>query len=375
MDSHLQLNALLAESGVSKIVYALVMPETEHTIDAVLDGPKCGLPGGRDRFHALFREAWTQKQDAVHEEFFHTWFAWSSPIVQLDAASFPFQYPTSGASEGLREAINSYAAAAHREGFEPRLHVFDGEYEGFAVYAAAAGIEVCSHHRHDWKSELGSVAPHDQWYVSQPSAVDGMVWDDFDAFAKALYEKVPTAELMLDLSYVGCVAREFTVNANHPNIAAIFLSLSKPAGVYYHRIGGMLSKHEYQGLFGNKWFKNVASLSIGSAFMMRYGVHELPRKYQRTQAEAVERANHNLGLNLCPADVVLLGIGEPSSNPSELERFLLRGPIGEQKVRVCLTPSMAYAIDPKLNPNVSARVYERHPSARDRAGNRSLHST
>ncbi len=39
MTPHDELNALLADAGVSKIVYALVMPETESTINAVFDGP------------------------------------------------------------------------------------------------------------------------------------------------------------------------------------------------------------------------------------------------------------------------------------------------------------------------------------------------
>ena len=41
------LNQLLSDSGVSKIIYALVMPETEKTIDAVLDGASDHQPGGR----------------------------------------------------------------------------------------------------------------------------------------------------------------------------------------------------------------------------------------------------------------------------------------------------------------------------------------
>ncbi|MEQ1828180.1 MAG: hypothetical protein ABL921_19630, partial [Pirellula sp.] len=195
MDSYQHLNALLAESGVSKIVYAMVMPETEQIIDAVLDGDRI-LDGdrvldgdnvldgdrgetrtGRDRFHHLFREAWTQKQDSVHEGFFSTWKKWSAPIVQFEAADFPFTYPTAGASEAIREAIHAYGARARRESFHPKVHVFEGEYEGFAVYASAAGIEVQSHRRQSWEDAIDLVGPNEQFYVSQPSAIDGYVWD------------------------------------------------------------------------------------------------------------------------------------------------------------------------------------------------------
>jgi hypothetical protein len=363
MDPHEQLNQLLADSGVSKIVYALVMPETEQTIDAVFDGVLDGSgpadSSGREAYHKLFREAWTQKQDAVHESFFETWLQWVSPIVELDAKAFPFRYPTAGASEGLREAIHAYAVQARQQHREPTVHLFDGEYEGFSAYACAAGIRVVSHRRKEWYDAIETIAPGDQFYISQPSALDGNVWADLDRFAVELHRRVPTAQLMLDLSYVGCVSRSFVVNANHPNIHAVFFSLSKPAGVYYHRIGGMFAREEYLGLFGNKWFKNISSLSIGTEFMRRYGVHELPTKYQPIQQRAIHSVNEKLGFALRSSDILLLGIGAPSPIPSELERYLLRGPEGDELVRVCLTARIAHGINPKLNPNVSARYYER----------------
>ncbi|MCY3008742.1 MAG: hypothetical protein NTY42_02790 [Planctomycetota bacterium] len=352
---HERLNQLLAGAGVSKIVYALVMPETEATIDAVFDGV---APGGRENYHNAFREAWTQKQDEVHESFFDRWIEWSKPIVQLNPLDFPFRYPTAGASEGLREAIYAYGVRARRECFEPIIHVFEGEYEGYAVYARAAGISLKTHHRSQWRQAVEIVQPTDQWYVSQPSGIDGNVWNELEAFAIELAHHVPSAQLMLDLSYVGCVARDFQVQTSHPNIAAVFFSLSKPAGMYYHRIGGMWSRQEYLGLFGNKWFKNISSLLIGNAFMSRYGVQELPTKYAPQQQAAIDASREQMQLILRPADVFLLGIGKPSDPPSDLEQFLLRGPQDEALVRVCVTARMAHHIDPKLTPRVQARYYE-----------------
>lgn len=353
--SHDRLNECLAKAGISKIVYALVMPETEETIDAVFDG----IAGeGRESYHNAFREAWTQKQDDVHESFFQRWVEWVKPIVAFDAVPFPFHYPTAGASEGLREAIHAYGARARIERLEPTIHVFEGEYEGYAAYARAAGIPLKSHRRSQWRSAVECVQPHDQWYLSQPSGIDGNVWSEYDAFATALALSAPQAQLMLDLSYVGCVARDFQVQTHYPNVAAVFFSLSKPAGMYYHRIGGMWSRQEYLGLFGNKWFKNISSLLIGDAFMSRYRVQELPRKYASQQQATIDAVSQELSLKLQPADVFLLGIGQPQDPDSELERFLLRGPEGEAMVRVCLTARMAHRIDPKLTPQVRARYYE-----------------
>ncbi len=115
MDSHESLNRILAEAGVTKIVYALVMPETEQTIDAVYDGQVLG--GGRDAYHHLFREAWTQKQDRVHEAFFLRWMEWTQSVVRIPKEEFPFCYPIAGASEGLREAIHAYGSRARQRAF------------------------------------------------------------------------------------------------------------------------------------------------------------------------------------------------------------------------------------------------------------------
>ena len=354
--SHERLNQCLASAGVSKIVYALVMPETEATIDAVFDGV---ANDGRENYHSAFREAWTQKQDKVHESFFERWIEWTKPIVQLNSLEFPFRYPITGASEGLREAIYAYGARARLECFEPTIHVFEGEYEGYAAYARAAGINLKTHRRSLWRQAIEFVQPTDQWYVSQPSGIDGNVWNEFEGFAAELAHRVPAAQLMLDLSYVGCVARDFQVSTHYPNIAAIFFSLSKPAGMYYHRIGGMWSRQEYLGLFGNKWFKNISSLLIGNAFMSRYGVQELPRRYASQQQSAIDALQQQFQLNLRPADIFLLGIGKPGEPPSDLEQFLLRGPQDEALVRVCMTARMAHHIDPKLTSGVQARYYEK----------------
>lgn len=352
---HEKLNEVLQKAGVSKTIYALVMPETERAVDDILGDKNSSL---RAAFHGMYSEAWTQKQDAAHEGFFARWKAWSGPIVTADWNQFPFMYPTAGASEGLREAINSYGVSARVKGFQPTLHVFTGEYEGFSAYADAAGIPVREHSRKDWQNALEAIGPHDQFYISQPSAIDGNVWPHFDEFASSLNAMQPTAQLMLDLTYVGCVAAPFTVRADHPNIPAVFFSLSKPMGAYYHRIGGFLSREAYPGLFGNKWFKNMLALRLGTEMMERYGVSELPEKYSRVQEQALTRANKNLGFTLLPSDVYLLGTMKPGERPTDLERYLTRGSAGEELVRVCLTPTMAKIINPKIDNTVRARPHE-----------------
>ncbi|MDE1151814.1 MAG: hypothetical protein PW788_04675 [Micavibrio sp.] len=346
------LNALLENAGVSKTVYSYVMPETEAALDALVDGDRAAL-------HHMYREAWTQKQDVMHEAFFATWKAWSSPVLKFDAGDFPFFYTTGGASEALRETIYAYGHRARAEGFSPVIHVFEGDYEGFAAYATAAGIKTVAHNRHDWRAAVLRVGATDQFYISQPSAIDGNVWGEYPAFAAALYRQQPSADLMLDLTYVGCVARDFTIEAYSPNVQAIFFSLSKPMGVYYHRIGGLLSRQAYPGLFGNKWFKNLLSLKLGTKLMQTYGVHELPQRYAALgQGPALRQARETLGLDLTPADVWMLATATPVNAEDPLHRYLTRGGRGDEKLRLCLTPSIAHIINPAVDGTVRARAHE-----------------
>jgi hypothetical protein len=352
MTPHERLNALLENSGVSKTVYTYVMPETEAALDILLDQD-------RDALHDMYREAWTQKQDSMHEEFFATWKKWSAPIVKLDADDYPFVYTTGGASEALREAVYAYGHQARVEGFTPTIHVFDGDYEGFSAYAQAAGIQVVSHNRRTWRETLSKIGAQDQVYFSQPSAIDGNVWGECDDFIGGLYKLQPKAQVILDVTYVGCVARSFKVDTSAPNIRAVLFSLSKPMGVYYHRIGGMLSRVAYPGLFGNKWFKNLLSIRLGTLMMQRHGVHDLPSRYSLIgQTPALFEARAKLKLDLAPADIYMLATGKPSAEPTDLEQYLLRGGKGEEKVRLCLTPTIARLVNPAIDSTVRARAHE-----------------
>lgn len=405
-----RLNDVLSEAGLSSTIYSLTMPETEAAFDHIIDGGDQRefirdelkqiyqaaahnqnldideladqiadrLDVEREKFRDMYRGAWTQKQDGYHQEFFETWKEWVSPIIKADFDQFPYMYPTAGASEGLRIAIEEYANRARIEGRTPRMHIFEGEYEGFGAYAKSAGIEVVKHDRAHWHDVLDEIEDGEQFFISHPSAIDGNVWDEYDDFASSLAAVKPKAELMLDVTYVGCVGKEFEFKADYPNINKIFFSLSKPAGAYYHRIGGCLSreadnsyltayndfkeseiKEGYLSLFGNKWFKILAALSLGTEMMKRHDVYELPRKYREQQLQATETAKQTLGLDLEASDVFLLATAKPSENPSDLESYLTRPSGSNDVVRVCLTPTMAALIDPKLaGGSVKARPHE-----------------
>jgi hypothetical protein len=368
-----RIKAALLAAGVSGTIYSLVMPESEDALSYIVDGGdrKQLIAAASDVSTTLdaarsatyldrYREPWTQKQDAVHTTYFDRWLAWSAPIVGVDAGSFPHRYPTSGASEGIYKLMAEHAADCAARGVRCEIHIFEGEYEGFPAYAAALDIALVHHPRDNWVDVARRIPANAQFWISQPSAIDGMVWPDFEDFAKLLAEHSPQAQLLPDLTYVGCVARPFRVELDAPNIPAFVVSHSKPFGGYYHRVGGVFSRFESSALFGNKWFKNLQSLAWATEMMNRHAVRELPTKYRTIQEEAAHRAGDLLGVEaLRPADVMLLGIAPPPSSAAPIVSAVLRGSGSGRVVRLCLTPAMTCLIDPRLAPTTAPQLIER----------------
>lgn len=335
--------AALLAAGCSGTIYSLVMPESEAALAAVIDD--------RATFLDMYREAWTQKQDAMHLAYFDHWLEWSRPVLELEAADFAFRYPTGGASEGIFKLMSEYAADCRAKGVEPSVHMFEGEYEGFPAFAASLGLPVVRHPRSDWQRVAAEAIPdHAQFWISQPSAIDGTVWPHFEPFAAALTEARPTAELVPDLTYVGSVARDYRIALTAPNIHSMVFSHSKPFGGYYHRVGGVLARRERPSLFGNRWFKNLLSLAWGTEMIRRHDVFELPRRYRPIQEGAARRCGQALGIELVAADVSLLATARWSVDVPPLLKTVGRGCEEERVVRLCVTAAMASLIDPAMAP-------------------------
>lgn len=336
------VRAALLEAGASGTIYALVMPESEAALAAV-----AGDPGLFD----LYREPWTRKQDRMHEDYFEQWLRWSSPAVALRGGDFPFRYPTAGASEAIFKLIAEFAAERRAAGHDPEVHMFEGEYEGFAAYAGALKVRLVRHDRTAWSDVPARLDSNAQFWISQPSAIDGAVWPHFEAFAAAIAEAGGGARLVPDLTYVGSVARDYRIALDSSAIPAVVISHSKPFGGYYHRVGGVLARRERPSLLGNKWFKNLLSLAWGTEMMRRHGLFDLPRKYRPVQEEAARRVGARLGLDgLAAADVVLLATALPRPDHPPLLGKVLRGSPAERVVRLCLTPAMTCLVDPAMAP-------------------------
>jgi hypothetical protein len=336
-----QLDTMLQSAGCSKTVYALVTAETEAAKRSAL-----GHSSTEDAnsYFQDFREAWTGKQEAIHVEFFDIWHAWSSPMINIDRKLKPFTYPTAGASEALFHLVADFGNQARVNGFTPTLHIFSGEYEGYKAYAEACGIAVIEHARENWPDVQTRMKHHDMFFISQPSAIDGMMWTELNAFLAALSKANHNSNVVLDATYVGATAQQpkEPIAATQPCVNAVVFSLSKPFGTYYDRIGGVFCRKENLGLFGNKWFKNISSLRIGSELMRRHTVFDLAKKYQALQTISCDMASQQLGGVIMPCDIFILGRGNDVAN-KELARYLQR-PSNTTNLRLCLTPGMAQRI-------------------------------
>jgi hypothetical protein len=340
-----ETKAALLAAGVSGTIYSLVMPESEAALLA--------LTSDRQALLERYREPWTQKQDAMHETYFDAWLGWSAPVVNFDSSQFAFRYPTAGASEGIFKLMAEYLARAARSGLEPAIHIFEGEYEGFAAYAEALGMRCVRHDRASWEESAQRVDRGAMFWISQPSAIDGRVWQHFDDFVRLLAAQRPDVALIPDLTYVGSVARHFTVSLDSPNIEAFVFSHSKPFGGYYHRVGGVFSRAGVPSLFGNKWFKNLLSLAWGTEMMRRHDVFDLPTKYRSVQEQAAVLAGDALGVALEATDVLLIGTAPPDQARDDLLSTLLRGSPSERVIRLCLTAAMTALIAPEMAPKTA----------------------
>jgi histidinol-phosphate/aromatic aminotransferase/cobyric acid decarboxylase-like protein len=322
------LNAELLAAGASKTVYALVTTELEAVKRFAL-----GYNYNPEEFFKQFRNAWTGKQDYYHEAFFETWVDWAVPLIEFDRNDYPFYYPTAGASEPIRQLIFDLAV----KNSKATIHFFDGEYEGYKAMAEAAGLKFMEHNRMQYTKVSEKMHRNDLFFISQPSAIDGMVWNKFNDFVV----NMPINTVVADITYVGAVPKQDTrIYLMAPSIKNVVFSLSKPFGCYYDRIGGVWCKEENLAMFANKWFKNLTSIQLGTAVMEKYGVFDFPDKFAPLQREAVEHVSEKLGINFRAADVFILGKAQPTEDEreSDLGQYLRRG---ANDLRVCLTPYMA----------------------------------
>jgi hypothetical protein len=330
----LETSEALLDAGVSKPVFSCRWPETRAIVERV----RSDLPRRLDA--RLYDAPYLGGQDAMQDVFLERWLAWRRGVVALDEAAFPYRYATAGSSEGIRECLAHHAVDSWRAGRQPVVHVFDGEYEGYAAVAEGYGIRIVRHDRMRWRESFdprgGRIHAGDLVVVSQPSAIDGNLWSDFAPFVRHLELELPEVRAAVDLAYVGTVARAHEVDVTSPIVDTVFFSLSKVFGVYYHRIGGVLARRPMAGLVGTKWFKNTFSLELGTRLLGELPPRAIPSAHLAHQRAVVATARQRLGVPLVASDVVLIAHHPWLGDVPSIVAPLRRGNV----VRYCLTPSL-----------------------------------
>jgi histidinol-phosphate/aromatic aminotransferase/cobyric acid decarboxylase-like protein len=296
-----------------KTVYSLFYPETKSMTEKIWKSSPIYLY--EDSFKL------PKYQTEIETDFKNQWLEWSKSQIQFKSEDFKF-YNTAGSSEAIRESLADYKAKGGQ-----KIYVFHGDYEGYQSLAESYNLEVVKIHRESWKN-ISANSITDPFYFSNPSSIDGNVWDDCQNFINFMTSQNPLSKLRIDLCYVGSSVK--SVNLTLDSVDMIFFSLSKVFGVYFHRIGGVFSKHELKSLYGNQWFKNLFSLHLGISLLKKYSVDYFPNKYRMYQIESIEYINKSENLSLIPSDVIILA----TSSVVNLE--FVRFPLNH--CRYCITP-------------------------------------
>lgn len=241
-------------------------------------------------------------------------------------ADFPWRYPTAGSEEGIREYFTALATA----GGGP-VYAWKGDYEGYREVARSRGLTLRDVETGTDPASL----PPGHWFVSNPSARDGMV------LPAGAVRAVADAghRVFYDLSYLGTTAPA-AYDLMHPNVDAVALSFSKPYGLFYYRIGFLFSRREIPVLYANRWFKNVFGLLVAERILDTVDQSALAAKYRALQGRIVAGINAETSLGLLPSDVFLLAHLDAAgaSRLDEAQRRLVPRFARGDGYRFCLTP-------------------------------------
>lgn len=305
-----------------KTIYSLYFPEVRQKLEELWE----------TKPHYLFDNNFLGAQEGKENEFLNKWIDWTASTISLNK-DFKHKYVTAGSSEAIREFIYNIASKGHR------LVLFENDYEGYRSFAEAANCNYVLIQRSEYSSFMFN--NKDVVILSNPSSIDGAVWREYDNFCKYLLKEYPQVEIAVDLCYVGICVNNIQINCSYSNISTIFFSLSKVFGVYYHRIGGIMSKKELLGLVGNKWFKNMFSLEFGIILMKSFKINELAIKYSKYKKEIESQIEQDLKIKIKENDVLILSYSD------EFKAEFARG----ANSRICITPALFEKIEKDFNEN------------------------
>jgi len=294
-------------------VYAYYYPEVREVVDKVV----------KNFSQELLLKSIFPGLDNYHDSFINKFVKYSTKY-QKGLDSFENKYFVNGSSEAIFHLLVD--SIFHNEG-KP-IYVFKGEYEGYKEYAKNMGGTVTEV---DFNADIKKL-PLGRWFISNPSAIDGNIIENSHIYSIANLGH----EIVLDVSYLGST-REYQLDLTHPNIIAVLVSLSKPFGLFYYRIGIAFTRKQMPTLYPNKWFKNILSITIGEALLDKFGIGHFYKKYQPLQEKAIKTLNEDTGLSVGPSDILLLANIPSKKVPKAKEELISKFQRGDS-FRFCLTP-------------------------------------
>lgn len=262
--------------------------------------------------------------DAVHEPIIDAIIEEYKEAVP-GLSDFAFRYPTSGSSEG----IFHYLSFLRSQGIS-NIYTLPGEYEGYKEYGKGLGIET-----HETPEEESTYRNRGFWFISNPSARNGNIINN------DLVNGICEAgnDVALDLAYAGNT-NHYQFDVSNPRIKAVFMSFSKPYGLFRFRIGFAFSREAIPTLYANKWFKSIPALLLALKVAQDIGPRMLPAKYKSVQREIVDEINLQTGLNITPSDALLLGniARSDTQGLTDEQKRLIGQFLRADNYRFCLTP-------------------------------------
>ena len=246
-------------------------------------------------------------------------------------SEFKFRYPTYGSDHAICEYMTHLKVD---EGLTS-IYILENDYEGYVERAKSRGLEPIIIKPTADPKEL----PPGVWFISNPSARDGNFLPDgmVDDLLKARHR------IVYDLAYLG-TTDPFKFDLRHEGIDAALVSLSKPYGLFSHRIGLSFFRKAVPSLVANElWFKNIFGLKLATEVLTHIDGEPYAKAYKTKQHRIVEQLRIESKLPLTASDAFLLAYineAEATSLTPEQRTALSRYKRGP-RYRFCLTPFFA----------------------------------
>lgn len=274
----------------------------------------------------LFNETWSKKQDSMHNQYLELWKQANQKNLIID--ELPFGYPTNGSSEAI------FMQLTHLNSQGKRLVVFDGEYEGYSMFAKNIKMPILFVNRENIQWNLID-CKNDVFFTSQPSSIDGNLWNGFNDFIRDTASR--GIDVYVDLAYIGLFPHR-EIELQYYNVKGIFFSLSKTFGVYYHRIGGCFLKEENPLLWPMLWFKNLNSISYGESLLSSLSNGEFSSTFieiKDKQKKICKELSEKEQILFKPSDVPFIATIEYNENIEWMK--LLQRDNHSKELRVCIS--------------------------------------